>query len=193
MRLALAVFCLFSTIGRASIANLGALSFDTFIPSAGNLVGVNAFNISNLSGAFSLPPDFPVFDNLTFQSATLKLSNGQTFTLGDIGPGFFLDQIGNPVVQVPADQIFQSAELKLTLSATAFMLSDGTLFQAGSNSIDIFLMPSVGQNLTADIDQSTITAQVGSPEPATSSSVLILLAWIVCKRRSFHWASKEPV
>jgi hypothetical protein len=196
MRLTLVVLCLFSTSARADVVNLGALSFDTFIPSAGGFVGVNAFNISNLTGAFSLPPDFPVLDNLTFQSATLKLSNGQAFTLGDMAAGFLLDSNGNPVVHVPADQTYQSAEFTATLSATQFLLSDGTLFQAGSHSIDIFLFPSAGQNLTVDADNTIIGIPrqlVATPEPASWRSVLVFLAWTAWKRRFSRSIARGPL
>jgi hypothetical protein len=178
--------CLLATTARASIVNLGTLSYDTFIPPGPGSPGVDAFDLANLTGAFSLPPDFPVIDALTFQSAQLTLTLSDlsqlVFTLGDIGPGFLLDQGGNPVVQVPGGQSFNSAEFTATLSALHFALSDGTSFTAGSTSIDVLLLPSIGQTLTVDVDQTTIgvagTVQT-IPEPASRDLLLLALVWLV--------------
>lgn len=187
-----AISIMFGCLVHADVINLGTLSYDTFIPGAAGFVGVDAFNISNLNGTFNLPPDFPVLDNLTFQSASLTLSDGEVFMLGDIGPGFLLDGMGNPVIQVPANKTFQSAEFTATLSSTNFAVPAGT-FIASSNSIDAFLLPSQGPNLTADVDGTTISVSgqlsgTGTvPEPASWSMLLILftcLLWNVCKRNS---------
>jgi hypothetical protein len=185
MKWSLAVLCLCSMIARADIIDLGTLSYDTFIPSSGGFVGIDAFDISNLTGVFNLPPDFPVLDNLVFQSATLTLSDGEMFALGDIAPGFLLDGNGNPVVQVPANVAYQSAELTATLSATTFAVPAGT-FTASSNALDVLLLPSQGPNLTADVDATLITAsgQLTTPEPAGWSLLLIPVAWLVWKIRT---------
>jgi hypothetical protein len=70
----------------ASAVPVGVLSFDTLIPGPD---GVNSFNIANLTEAFSLPPDFPVVDSLTFLDAELTAvhSDGSTsvISLGNIG------------------------------------------------------------------------------------------------------------
>ena len=108
--------------------------------------------------------------------------------LGDIGPGFLLDTFGNPVVQVPADESFVSAELMATLSPTTFMLFDGTGFMADSPSLDVLLSPSSGPTLTVDVDQTTINV-TGSPVTSPPASVpepasvlllagaVLLIAW----------------
>src|SRR5579863_7126766 len=117
-------------IAQASTVSVGALSYDTFIPAGGGSPGADAFNLANLTGAFSLPTDFPVTDSLTFGSAVLTLTlsdlSQDVIALGDIGPGFLLDGSGNPIVQVPGDDVFDSAEFTVTLSPLTFALFDGT-------------------------------------------------------------------
>jgi hypothetical protein len=192
-----AVLCLSATAARADILELGTLSYDTFIPESQDFPGVDAFNISNLTGAFSLPPSFPALDNLTFQAATLTLfSSGQApqlFSLGDIAPGFLLDQFGNPIIQVPGDETFQSAEFTATLSASSILEPGGT-FTAGSNAIDVFLLPSQGPDLTPDDDQTTIsvTGQMSTPEPASWSLLLIVFAWVAWTLRKRRFSRSTP-
>jgi len=182
-------FCLIPTAAKADLISLGVLSYDTFIPGGLGSPGVDAFNIANFTGPFNLPPDFPVTDNLTLQGATLTLfQNGQTpqvLMLGDIGPGFLLDSFGNPVVQVPDNELFTSAEFTATLSVTQFALASGGSFVANSAAIDALLLPSSGPSLTADVDQTLIEAAgafptVTTPEPAgvvLLLSILVLCIW----------------
>jgi hypothetical protein len=195
VKLRFALLCLLPIIAQADTLNVGVLSYDTFVPGAG---GIDAFDITNLTGSFNLPPDFPVLDNLIFQSAALTLSDGQVFMLGNIAPGLLLDANGNPVVQVPASSRFQSAELRATLSATTFAMSGGT-FTANSNMIDILLLPSTGVNLTPDVDTTTIAvtgqASVVTPEPASWALLLIvlpLMAWLGYRqhRRPSKWGKR---
>ena len=191
-------FCWLATTTQAATVAVGALSYDIFIPAGNGSPGTDAFDLSNLTGAFSLPPDFPVIDALTFGSATLTLTlsdlSQKFFTLGDIGPGFLLDQNGNPIVQVSGGQSFHSAVFSATLSPLTFVLSDGTSFTAGSSSIDVPLLPSSGQTLTVDVDQTTIgvsgTTQTITPEPTSLNVVmptLLGLAWGKQRRRCL-WA-----
>lgn len=190
-----AVLCLMAATARAGTVQLGTLSYDTFIPANGSSPGVDAFDLSNLTGAFSLPPDFPVTDDLTFQSVTLTLTlsnlSQTVFVLGNIGPGFLLDSDGNPIVQVPSNEAFDSAELTATLSATVFNLSGGGTFTAGSPAIDVLLLPSSGTSLTVDVDQTTISVSTGAPtstpEPGSFELVLVVsagLAWGFHRKRS---------
>jgi hypothetical protein len=181
-----AVLCV--VCAQAGMVDVGVLSYDTFIPAGNASPGVFAFDLYNLTGACSLPPDFPVSDSLTFVSATLTLTlsdlSQDVIPLGDIGPGFLLDQSGNPIVQVPGGESFDSAEFTATLSPVTFGLSDGTSFIAGSSSIDVLLLPSIGSTLTVDVDQTTIgvsgTAQILTPEPSSRDfllAALLGLAW----------------
>ena len=178
--ISLAALGLLAPAARASTIFVGTLSYDTFIPPGNGTPGVDAFDIANLTGGFSLPPDFPVTDSLTFEAAVLTLTlsdaSQQVFDLGDIGPGFLLDMSGNPVVQVSSDESFTSAELTATLSPTTFMLFDGTTFTADSAALDVLLLPSVGSTLTVDVDQTTIDVSsppaAAIPEPSGSALVL---------------------
>ena len=191
MRFILAVLCLFSATVRADIVDLGMLSYNTFIPAGNGSPGVDAFNLVNFTGAFSLPPDFPVVDDVTFQSAVLTLTlsdlSQEVFDLGDIGPGFLVDNSGNPIVQVPGDQVFTSAELTATLSPLTFGLSDGTSFTADSAVLDILLLPSSGSSLAVDVDQITIgvsgTVHTTVPEPMSRDLVLLVLPGVLWSLR----------
>jgi hypothetical protein len=189
-------FCFFAPHARADIfVNVGVLSYDTFIPAANGSPGIDAFDISNFTGAFSLPNDFPVTDSVTFTSASLTLTQSNrsvtVIPLGNIGPGFLLDQNGNPIVQVPGNESFSSVEFTATLSRLSFLLANGATFTANSSSIDIVLTPSIGTTLSADIDSSLIqvsgTATVITPEPANGKLVLLpallLLAWLAQRSR----------
>lgn len=172
----------------ASTILLGSLSYDTFIPASGDgSPGVNAFDIANLTGAFNLPEDFPVADDLTFQSAMLTLTladmSQQIFDLGDIAPGFLLDNDGNPVVQVRSDKNFISAEFTASLSSLSFTLFDGTPVTAGSSVLHALLTPSSGQTLIADADFSLIStssAAATTPEPG---SILLFIGGLVALAR----------
>jgi hypothetical protein len=191
MRSILTVLCLFSAMARADIVALGTLSYDTFIPAGNGFPGVDAFNLANFTGAFSLSPDFPAVDDLTFQSAVLTLTlsdlSQEVLDLGDIGPGFLVDNSGNPIVQVPGDQVFASAELTATLSPLTFGLSDGTSFTADSAAMDILLLPSSGPSLAVDVDQITIgvsgTVQTTVPEPMSRDLILLVLPGVVWNLR----------
>ena len=187
--------CLLGTIAKADTINVGALSYDTFIPAGGGSPGVFAFNLANLTGAFSLPPDFPVSDSLTLGSAVLTLTLSDLslhiIPLGDLGPGFLLDGIGNPIVQVPGNEVFNSAEFTAALSPLTFALSDGTAFAAASSSIDVTLLPSSGPTLTVDVDQTTIgvsgTVTTVTPEPGSAAlllTALLGLAWRLRRKRN---------
>jgi len=177
----------------ASVLLVGALSYDTFIPPGNGTPGVDAFDVANFTGGFSLPPDFPVTDDLTLQLAVLTLtlsdSSQQVFHLGDIAPGFLLNGSGNPVVQVPGNQSFTSAELTATLSTTTFKLFDGSSFTADSAGLEVLLRPSSGPTLTVDVDQTTlnVSGSQGGTTPEPGSAALVLsggLGLIVWLRRS---------
>jgi hypothetical protein len=192
MRFTFAVLFLFSAMARADIVDVGTLSYDTFIPAGNGSPGVDAFDLANFTGAFSLPPDFPVIDDLTFQSAVLTLTlsdlSQEVFDLGDVGPGFLVDNSGNPIVQAPGDQVFASAELTATLSPLTFGLSDGTSFTADSGALDILLLPSIGPSLAVDVDQITIgvsgTVRTTVPEPTSRDLILLVLPMLVWSLRS---------
>ena len=189
-------FFLLAITVHASTVLVGALSYDTFVPAGGGSPGIDALDLANLTGAYSLPPDFPVTDALTFQDAilTVTLSNltQQVFDLGNIAPGFLVDIGGNPIVQVPGNEILDSAEFTAILSPLTFALSGGTIFTANSTVIDVLLLPSTGSTLTVDVDQATIgvsaaTVQV-TPEPSSFVLVLAVLPWL-----AWNWRRRRIV
>lgn len=197
------LFFVGATTARADVVHLGVISFNTFIieDSTDGIPGVNAFNISNYTGGSSLPPDFPVIEALVFQSPDLKLNPPGTNpvpSLPDIGPGTLEDVFGNPVVQEPSTDSFNSAEFTATLNTTVFKLNDGNIFTADSASIDVQLVPSVGPNLTADTDSAvisvsgTISAAV-VPEPASWSLLLVILAALAIMFRKMPGPATVPV
>ena len=191
-------------IAQAATINIGALSYDTFIPAGNGSPGVFAFNLSNLTGAFSLPPDFPVSGSLTFGSATLTLTLSDlsldVIPLGDIGPGFLVDGGGNPIVQVPGNTVFDSAKFTATLAPLTFALSDGTKFTTNSSSIVATLLPSSGTALAVDVDNTAIVVSgaVSTATPEPSSGTLALtgllgLAWCQQRRRGSITRVRERI
>lgn len=185
----LVLFTVVPTASPASV-NIGALSYDTFIAPGGGSPGVDAFDIADLTGAFNLPPDFPSADDVTLANAILTLTASDTsqevFDLGDIGPGFLLDGGGNPVVQVPCDAMFVSAEFTASLLPTMFGLTDGTIFSADTTMLDVVLLPSAGTTLIVDVDQVvfTVNGTISSPTPEPRVEFLAIIGCLACLIRS---------
>lgn len=184
----------------ADVLTVGALSYDTFVPAGNGSPGIYAFDLADLSGAYDLPPDFPVSDGLTLGSAVLTLTladaTREVFDLGDIAPGFLVDVNGNPVVQVPGNEGFTSAELVAMLSTTTFILADGAMFTATSASLDALLLPSSGSTLSVDVDRTIIdvSGSIASlaPEPATLSCLLSFFLFFLTKRISDAHLKRRP-
>jgi hypothetical protein len=166
---------------------VGALVFDTFIPGPD---GTNAFFISNLTGGFALPPDFPVASPLVFDSPLLEWIGpaGSPFDFGSvgIGPGNHDPELQ---IQFPDIDAFVSARFTAVLNQAVFTLADGRVFQATSTSIAADLVNPAGALAPTDfailsVDANEITEPlVGVPEP---SSVVLLgtaLAWSYRRRR----------
>lgn len=188
-------FCILASLSPPAFADtvlVGSFSYDTFIPTTNGSRGVNAFDLANLTGAFSLPPDFPVTDSVTWLNAvltvTLSDSSHQVFSLADFAPGFLLDSNGSPVVQVPSDESFAAAELTATMSPTTFVLSDGSRFTAGSAAIDVTLLPSSGNILVQDVDQTaiSISGPTAVSEPASIWMMLTCLGLVYGLKTWFH-------
>jgi len=147
---------------------IGIVSFDTFIPGPD---GINALSVNNLTGDFSLPPDFPVTAPLTFLDSTLSLTReGGTidiFDLGDIGPGPFED----PRLLFPDLDAFVSATFSATLSTQNLLLADGSTLFASSAAFLLTLLPSTGTVLApgdfAIIDVAADPQPPAIPEPGT--------------------------
>jgi hypothetical protein len=175
----------------ANTVYLGVFSFDNLIPD-GATPGVNVFDISNYTGAFDLPPDFPVATGITLKNAVLKvdIDGGASLQimLGDIGPGVFTP----PLTAEFSDTIaFTDATLTATLDNTSLILFNGSTFTADPN-ISATILPSTGQDLAAGTDFAIVTASeaaVTTPEPATASlfvvfSCALVAALVVRKRKS---------
>lgn len=169
--MAVALLALFPSLAFAVPINIGLISFDVLIPGGGT-PGVNVFNVSNLTGGFALPPDFPALDPLVFLNSSLTLTDGGTPTvisLGNLGPGALDPTIP---VQFPDSALFSSAIFVATLSQTSFLLSDGTTFVAASSAITVELLPSFGPSLVPGADFALITV---SPSPVPEPGTLFLL------------------
>jgi hypothetical protein len=157
-------------VSRASLINLGVVSYDVLIPSSAEFPGVDILDISNLTGdlstgGFALPPDFPSLSSVIFRNSTLTLFTGsshQVILLGDIGPGFF----SSDALQFADTVAFSSAAFAATLDPTCLLVSDGTTFVATSSLINVALTPSSGPFLEAGRDFALITV-ANVPEPAS--------------------------
>lgn len=177
----------FSPNAKASTLTVGLFSFDEFIGAAEGSPGVNVFTINDFTGSSSLPPDAPVVTPLTFDSVSVTLNGSQHVSPGNAAPGTTLA----PALEFLDTQVFTSATLQGTLSATTFELSDGTFFQASSSLFSVALLPSSGADLVAGVDFAVITVS-GSPvlssvpEPATEwlmLPTLLAVAYLARKRR----------
>jgi hypothetical protein len=179
--------------GWADSIPIGVLSFDVFTPLANGSPGVNAFNISNFTGTFDLPPDLPASTALTFLNAILTVDpNGgppQAISLGDIGPGPLLDSGGNPlsVLQFPSTTDFTSATFMATLNPAMFLLSDGSTF-VGEAALSMTLSPSSGLVLGAGTDNALIVALPAAevPEPGTFIVLTAALAEVLRRTLRSH-------
>lgn len=167
-------------IVQADELTIGYFSFDNLIPAAPQFPGVNAFDVTNLTGDPS-----GTTNAATFTNASITLSDGTVIALGDIGgPNYFVNV---PAAQFPDTENFSSAEFKATLDQTAFTLPGGGTFDASSASIDVILNPSPGNSfLQAGVDFVAINisnAPATVPEP---SSLFVLMSgclWAFCRSR----------
>lgn len=170
----------FGSFAKADTVNVGVLSFNVLIPGAPGSPGINFFNVTNASGSFSLPADFPVVDDLTFATASLSLTESGATTvidMGDIAPGFF-----SPSSLLFLDtQDFTEAVFQATLSKTTFLLSDGSAFQATASTLSADLLPSSGPDLMPDLDSVLITVDgsiVANSVPEPMSGVFCLAGMV---------------
>lgn len=162
----------------ASATPVGFISFDTFIPGP---VGVNAFTVANLTELYSLPPDFPVLDSLSFLTATLSVMSAggdtQVIDLGDLGPGF----VDNAGLLFSDTAVFTSAMFAATLNSLEFLLADGSTFQAASSVISVLLLPSVGSSLLPGdfsvIDIAPVSNAVAEPSTLVLLGIGLMGCW----------------
>jgi len=157
----------------ADSVTVGVVSFDVVNPGA-----TNAFTVYNLTGPFSLFPDFPVADPLTFTGISLTLTESGSstpFLLPDAGPG------SEQLLVLNTDSFTQAA-FQANLNQSIFALGDGTIFQASSGVVTATLLPSSGNDLTPGVDFAYLTVSgspvtIPIPEPST---LLLLLAATPC-------------
>jgi len=166
-----------SSLAWSDIQDLGVMSWDELNPGA-----VNGFTIANLTSYFSLPPDFPVVDQVVLGNAEVLLTDDSGTTLapillGDLGPGY-----AQPVsLQFLSTKLFKSAEFKATLNRTTFGISGGSTFVADTTAIDLLLLPGAGSTLLPGVDLVPITVAgtittVPVPEP---SAWFLLLTFVI--------------
>lgn len=147
--------------------SLGILSFDSILPGVSD-----QFTISNMSGLFDLPSDFPVTTAVTFQNAQLTLFGPSApvspILLGDIGPGAAATGLFSDASQ------FTSAVFTATLGPTTLSLDGG-----GAETVDSFitatLLPSSGSLLVADTDLTVIEAAAPAPSSVPEPSAFALI------------------
>jgi hypothetical protein len=197
----LCLLVLLLSVARADTVNLGYFIFVNLEAPDPPLPGTNGFEINNLTGVFALPPDFPIADGLTLQSASLTLTGdvNQVVLLGDMGPGSV----------TPFDSLFPdttqilSAELTATLSDTTFLLDDGSSFQASSPVVHAILMSSSGPDKPNNIDDFAVITVSGDlvvdpppppppgeiPEPSSYWLLIGVVPWVLMKRRQRGTAS----
>ena len=170
---------------RADTVSLGIFSLNTLIPGVPGSPGVNDFAIDNLSGSFSLLPDFPASDPLTFMNSsvvlTLQGGSQQTITLGNLGSGSFTPAS----LQFSASTSFTSAIFTATLNPTSFSLGGGSSFQAASPQLSVILSPSSGAVLSPGVDFARISVTSSVPEPHPGLLVLTGFAAAIWLRKRY--------
>lgn len=188
----LVVIALFPSVGtiRADDVPIGYISYDMYQP------GLDSFSIYNFTGDAALSPDFNVVTPLNILNATLVLTgssaNASPISLGTIGPGPLLDDMGNPLLSLQFDSLstFTSATLMGTLDTTNVLMANNTTLQLNPN-IFFNLYPSSGSSLQAGVDFGIIYAGVpvvGVPEPGVLLLILsgfaaFLVFWLVLRTK----------
>jgi hypothetical protein len=151
---------------------LGQISFDSTIPAAGGLPGVNSFDLLNLTGGLISPPSPGVVDVITL-SGQLTLtesvggsSSSQTISFAGVGP-FSMD-----LFRISSDVQILSATLTGTLDNTLVTLNGGSGPVTLSSSFTV-TDPFNGENgLIACDGTNGSTCSQGSLSVSTSTSTV---------------------
>jgi hypothetical protein len=184
IRTAVAVFTLLATRLPAASINFGLASFDVLIPEDGPQLGINVLNFQNFTGAFALPPDFPVLTpvSLTDFTVTIDSPGGtQLLSLGTLAPGAFPSGAS---LQFASNFLIHSITLSGNLDPTLLILSGGGSAQVATL-VTYILSPSAGPTLQAGVDLGVVTLETVSdiPEPASFLLCLGAITASIIRRR----------
>ena len=158
----------FSGAASAGPIPIGVFSFDTD-------GAVSTFNITNLTGASALLPDFPIETQLTISVTSLIASTTSgNLTLG--GNAFTADAAGNVNCTAPGSAstggcnfaafVLTGATLTGTLSPTTGLLGLPPGYSAIASAFTATLTPTCDTVLSAGCD-ATIISATPVPEPST--------------------------
>jgi len=175
----------------------GVFSYDAagdVIPPEGTSAGVDAFNISNITGlGIDLDGFGVIVPALDFSDLVITLfdANGQTSTpLGGLAANSVLaDATGFSPLLFPDTQAFTSATLTGTIGGFSTQLSETTVFTADPSTFLVTLTPSNLVALVAGSDfvPITITGELTTstvPEPSTLALLAAGLAITARRRRT---------
>ncbi len=166
----LAAMVMFSAAFGFADTMVGTLAFEQIFAAQQDVPGINGFVITNNTGSFALPPDFPETTAVTFTNVVLTLNQGNgsssVFNIGSIAPGAYVDGTG----VTP----FRYADLLSFSSAT--ISGD---FSGITGSFFANLLPGSGNSLVAHSDWVAIYAKSSTspldPSPVPEPSSLVLL------------------
>lgn len=172
------LFCAPKESSAAAVSiDLGAFSFDTLNPGTAQSPGQNQFTIYNFTGTNGLAPDFPVADDLTFLNITISMG-GSPVMVSDLAPG---SEQPSALTFLDTTE-FTSATFSATLSASSFLLADGSTVQLASTTVTGTILPSQGNDLMPDVDLALLSVDgtlVDAPEPSSVAFVVLGLFGVV--------------
>ena len=127
----------------AATVELGYFSFDSLVPAASGVAGVNGFSVVNLTGSSNLPPEAAASSALTFLNSsityTLAGSGPVTVQLGNLSPGAAALPLS---LKLPSTTTITSATFSATLSASTANLVGNTAPQnLSTTAISVSLTP----------------------------------------------------
>ncbi len=165
-----------------------------------DLDGVSVFNVTNLTGAGALPPDYPIETLLEFTVTGLTANKEGGGTLSLTGGAFSDDGSGNVNCTATGDAStggcnfaaydLVSATLTGTLSPTSALLGLPPGFSGIQSAFSVTLLPSAGNILAAgdfvDIEATLVESTNPVPVPEPSTIVLLQLGLGALAGRKFR-------